>query len=297
MVSVMPERRVSALIQESFALQEQDAIEAGSLGFLGRLMVQATMPHRDPGDVRGWGRQNGSLSLTMQPGMISGPKGPVSLGLPYGSIPRLLLAWVTTEAVRTKTPSLVLGNTLSDFLRQLDLARQGGARGDITRLQTQMRRLFAASISCSYSDAGGWADAGFRIASRSELWWDPKRPEQTSLWESTVTLSHEFFEEITTRPVPVDMRALQALRRSPLALDMYSWLTWRMSTLRGPATVPWQALEAQFGSDYSEPRQFRRFLIRALAKVRVAYPQARVEPTEAGLRLHPSPTHVPRRIA
>ena len=278
---------MSALVQESFALQERDAIEADSLGFLGRLMVQATMPHSRP-TTNEYERRNGRIALSML--------APAKIGLPYGSIPRLLLAWVTTEAVRTKTPSLVLGNTLSDFLRQLDLARQGGPRGDITRLQTQMRRLFAASVSCSYSDARGWADAGFRIASRSELWWDPKRPEQTALWESTVTLSREFFEEITTRPVPIDMRVLQALRRSPLALDLYAWLTWRMSTLRRPATVPWEALEAQFGSDYSEPRHFRQRLVRALAKVHVAYPQAQVEPTEAGLLLRPSPTHVPRRL-
>ena len=36
--------------------------------------------------------------------------------LPYGNIPRLLLAWVCTEAVRTQSRELVLGASLSAFM-------------------------------------------------------------------------------------------------------------------------------------------------------------------------------------
>ena len=35
--------------------------------------------------------------------------------LPYGNLPRLLLAWVSTEAVRTQSRVLVLGKSLSEF--------------------------------------------------------------------------------------------------------------------------------------------------------------------------------------
>src|ERR1039457_6256369 len=99
------------------------------IGFTSRILAQATMPHRNPGDVRQWERSNGALRLVIQPG----PDG----ALPYGSIPRLLLAWVTTEAVRTKERELVLGNTLSSFLDALGLGRTGGEKGDITRLRRQ----------------------------------------------------------------------------------------------------------------------------------------------------------------
>ena len=288
MVAGMPERhesKISALVQESFALQEQDAIEADSLAFLARLMVQATMPHSKPTGHE-FTRRNGNLTLTML--------SPSVVGLPYGSMPRLLISWLTTEAVRTRERRLVLGSTLSDFLRRLDLARQGGPRGDITRLQTQMRRLFAASISAGYEEPGQWSRIALQVASKVDLWWDPRSPEQAGLWHSTVTLGEEFFTEITSHPVPVDLRALRLLSRSPLALDVYSWLTWRMFTLRKPTTVPWEALRAQFGADYGRLDNFRAALRTTLAKVHVAYPQARVEITEAGLHLRPSPPHVPR---
>lgn len=39
-------------------------------------------------------------------------------------------------------------------------------------------------------------------------------------------LGEDFFKMVTASPVPVDMRALRALKRSPLALDLYAWLTY-----------------------------------------------------------------------
>ena len=59
--------------------------------------------------------------------------------LPFGNIPRLLLAWVTTEAVRTQSRELILGSSLSEFMGKLGMDSVGGAR---TRLRNQMRRLF-----------------------------------------------------------------------------------------------------------------------------------------------------------
>ena len=69
-------------------------------------------------------------------------------------------------------------------------------------------------------------------------------------WKSTVTLSTDFFEGIVQNPVPVDMRALKALKRSPMALDIYCWLTYRLSYLRKPTEIPWSALQMQFGAEY-----------------------------------------------
>ena len=46
--------------------------------------------------------------------------------LPYGNLPRLLLAWVSTEAVRTQSRELVLGRSLSEFMRALGLEPVSG---------------------------------------------------------------------------------------------------------------------------------------------------------------------------
>ena len=63
--------------------------------------------------------------------------------LPFGNLPRLLLAWVCTEAVRTQSRELVLGSSLSEFMRKLDLHTSGGSsRGDRARLRNQNEAVF-----------------------------------------------------------------------------------------------------------------------------------------------------------
>jgi hypothetical protein len=284
---------LAAMAAEAYQQEVRDAVAAGALGFYARLFVQAGMPHSDPHTPQHV-RSNGALTLTMM--------APPVVGLPYGSLPRLLLSWVTTEAVRHKQRHLVLGNTLRAFMNQLGLNPSGGRRGDITRLRNQMRRLFASSINCTYEGPSGWAMANVHVADRAELWWDPKQPDQTDLWDSTVTLGERFFEELVRRPVPIDTRALRALTRSPLAIDLYVWLTYRMSYLHAPVLVPWELLSLQTGAHYRQVRQFRYHVLRALPKVAAVYPEASVRPAfddqgqPLGLQLEPSPTHVRRRL-
>lgn len=282
------------LVEEALAIEAEEAKAAGALGFMARMLVQATMPHRDPGEVAAWGRRNGAFSLVIQPGMVIEPKThlPQSVGLPYGSLPRLLLAWISTEAVRNREPLVVLGDTLSAFMRELDLVPTGGRWGSITRLRMQMKRLFSSSISCTYDGDEQWANAGFRIADETHLWWDPKNPDQADLWQSTVTLGQKFYQELVEHPVPIDMRALKALRRSPLALDLYCWLTYRMSYLRKDTVIPWHSLQAQFGADYSRERDFKAKFNESLRKVLTVYSTAKAQPLGNGLLLSPSRPHI-----
>ena len=126
-----------AFIKRAAELWDADDCETG---YLARLFTQLALPYRDPGDAPAWGRRNGHTSLLIQPGMTLDESGrPVSLGFPYGTIPRLLLTWLSTEAVRTQSSDLVLGDNLADFMRQLELASTGGVRGNITRLREQQR--------------------------------------------------------------------------------------------------------------------------------------------------------------
>lgn len=270
-------------VRHALMIEAEEARRAGAVGFIARALTQATMPHKAPSDNE-FTRQNGHFTLT-----IWSPK---HVGLPYGSIPRLLLSWMTTEAVRTKSPILELGPTLSAFMAELGLARRGGERGDITRFRNQTMRLFCSTVSCQYEDKTHDEGGNLNLVEKYSLWWNPKTPDQMPLWKSTVTLGNSFFNEIIDRPVPVDMRALKALKRSPMALDVYCWLTYRMSYLRKPIEIPWPALQIQFGSDYGRARDFKTSFLHHLRSVLVLYPEANVEDGERGLLLKPSKTHI-----
>lgn len=282
-------KNLNSLIEQALAIEFEQAKDAGALGFMARALTQATMPHKQT-DGNEFQRTNGAFILNML--------APSTVGLPYGTYPRLLMAWLTTEAIRTQERQLSLGHSLSEFMRELDLIPSGGRWGTITRLKDQTNRLFSASVSCFYTSDATYARTGFMVADRHQLWWNPKSPDQDVLWQSTVTLSERFFDEVINNPVPIDMRALKALKRSPMALDIYCWLTHRMSYLKQKTEIPWAALQTQFGADYATDEQgirnFKKAYLKHLKKVCTVYPKAKVLEGNTGLILKPSPTHIPK---
>lgn len=285
--------RINKLIAECLAIEAENAKEAGMLAYMARSMVLATLPHSKPkGHV--FQRTNGDFTLTM----MGDPK----FGLPYGSLPRLILAWMTREAKVKNSAVLQLGKSFSAFLNTLKLTQSGGVRGDATRLRDQMIKLFSTHISCVYQNKkqGVCKADHFSVTRSFELWWKPLKNEQSHLSPtSTITLAEDFFNELVKRPVPVDFRVLQALRRSPLQIDLYVWLTYRFSYLKKPTLIPWNLLAHQFGSDYADNaqgiRDFKRQFLKSLRIVTAIYHEANVDVQEEGVVLKPSRSHVKSR--
>ena len=211
-------------------------------GFMVRLMALCSLPRTNPGNRLQYKRVNGPYKLVMIAGADN--------KLPFGNLPRLLLAWVCTEAVRTQSRELVLGRSLSEFMHKLGIYAQSGGRGGVrTRLRNQMDRLFHSQVSLIYEDKRGKESASSLVADHVKLWWDPKRPEEPMLWESKIELGEKFFNEIISHPVPLDMNTLKALKRSSLGLDLYMWLTYRTFSLQNPLRLSWRQLYRQFGAD------------------------------------------------
>ena len=152
------------------------------------------------------------------------------------SLPRLLLAWVSAEAVRTQSRELVLGKSLAGFMRKLGMEdRSGSPRGERTRLRNQMKRLLGCTVSMIYEDAHGEARVSSLVADRAAFWWNERKPDEPVLWESKMRLAEDFFNEIISHPVPIDMNTLKALKCSTLGLDLYLWL--KLPHLRAPRSA------------------------------------------------------------
>jgi hypothetical protein len=264
------------------------------------------LPHKNPGDVPAWTRSNGNATLVIQPGW-NAEKGK-SVGYPYGTIPRLLLFWITTEAIRTKSRRLELGRSLNEFMTELGLNPEtgGGKRGDARRLRDQMERLLQSRIGFQKrTETGartGLAWLNMEVAPEGDLWWDTKNPDQSALWGSWIQLGEGFYAAVTAAPVPVDMRALRALKRSPLALDLYSWLTYEAFRAHksGKARFEtWEQLHAHMGGEYKNIGDFRRKAKLALRKIKVVYPGLRLGKKQGGIEISPQsyPALLPRQIA
>ena len=254
------------------------------LGFMARLLALCSLPRTNPGNQKEYIRRNGPYMLGMTAGLNN--------KLPFGNLPRLLLAWVCTEAVRTGSRELVLGKSLSEFMRTLGVYSSDGKA--YTRLRNQMDRLFNAHVALIYEDKHGKATVNSLIARRTEFWWNPKRPGESTLWESKIELSEDFFNEIICHPVPLDMNTLTALKRSSLGLDLYLWLTYRTFPLRAPLRLTWRQIYRQFGvdpdraSDRVTVRNFQRKVLRELKKIKLAWTKFNYATAPGALILLPS---------
>ena len=270
-----------------------EASEADAdMGFMARLLALCSLPRTDPKTRLQYERVNGPYKLYMIAG--GGNK------LPYGNIPRLLLTWVCTEAVRTQRRELVLGRSLYEFMRQIGLNdRSGGLNGERTRLKNQMRRLFSCSVQLVYTDADHEVLVHSVIADRAEFWWNKKQPDAPSLWDSRIELGEKFFQEIIAHPIPIDLHTLKALKRSPLGLDLYLWITYRTFRLKHPLTLSWRQLYRQFGADPAKAgekftvRNFRSDCLRELKKINRAWPGLHYHTVTGGLVLSPSAPRIP----
>ena len=287
-------REASPQARHSFTVADQvhqlvSAAEAEpDRGFMARTMALCSLPRTNPGNRLQYKRVNGPFTLHM----IAGG----SNKLPFGNFPRLILAWVCTEAVRTQSRLLVLGPSLAKFMRELGVYSSGG--GNVhTKLRNQMRRLFGCTVSMIYKDEHGEQFVSSLIAERGEFWWN--KPDQPSLWDSKIYLGEPFFQEIINRPVPIDMNTLTALKRSTLGLDLYLWLTYRTFTLCAPLRLTWRQVYRQFGvdpdrsSDRVTVRNFQRKVLRELKKIKLAWPELNYTTAPGVLVLHPSTPTIP----
>lgn len=276
----------SDLFQLSLEIEKTPAHESKNQGFLATAMIYASLPHsKIEGTV--FKRKSGKLNLTI----MNDPE----IGLPYGKVPRIITAFLCTEAKLKNSPEIELGKSLSEFAKKLGMGVSGGERGGITRLKDQAHRLFTSHISLvgKADDQFQWRNVN--IAESGMLLWNPLEPGQESQWSSKLTLGDKFFEECIQHSVPIDMRILHKLR-SPLAIDIYIWLTYRYNSIDKPTRISWEQLMWQFGSNYAGTEQgLKNFITNfniQLRAVKAAYPEANYTVDRHTLSLLPSRPHI-----
>ena len=283
--------------------QEEKSESLIESAFYAQFLIQCTLPHSDPGDVPVWERKNGSRTLVVQPGWD--PHAKRSLGYPYGIIPRLTLIWMITEAKRTNSRRIQLGPSLAEFMRTLNLNPKSGGKGSSAqRMKEQIRRLLGARISyhqtLSYVSIRTGKDLTQEtviensLAQKRKLVWE-SASEAVSWNDSWIELSLDFFESIQNS-VPCDMRAIKALQRSPLAIDLYMLCAW-LASHRDKHVLTWDMIGRQLGCDYADRSNIKKKFKTAMEKVKLVYPKLRFHYLEngGGIVILASQPSVPRR--
>ena len=262
--------------------------EAGKIGIAHAGFAMAALPHKKTSETI-WEREAGSVKLLVESGLDADRQ---PIGIPYGSLARLILIYLQTQAVRTRSRKVELGTSMNAWLSAMGLP-VGGKTYQLVREQS--RRLSRCRLTFFRRSGGSELVTNGAFVRDSILPLDSTHG-QMPLWQEQVTLDEGFYQSLIDHPLPLREKAIQAVSGRSMAIDIYVWLAYRLHVLAGPVEVSWPALKSQFGESYKELRFFRRDVLPSLDLALAAYPEAKVHIDEKrGLTLYPSAPPVPER--
>lgn len=267
------------------------------IGYICRSMVLASMPHKKfQGTI--FEKRSGNYILKIEGGTSEADS------IPFGVYPRLIIAWIVKEAVRTKSKKIVLGNSLSDFMKKLEINVYGGKNSSFKRFKDQLTKLLNATITVKHIDDktnSKGLDIKLSEDNKVYLFWETAKPNQNYLFDSYFELSDVLFQEIMSHPIPVDNRAIKILKSSSMAMDIYFWLTYRFSYLSKDTFISFDNLRMQFATNHTKNDKhakynFKRDFIKYIQEIKKIYPKANfyIDEKRNGILLKPSETHVPK---
>ena len=279
----------------------------GQRGYLYSGFAMTCLPHRKPKDEgQPWKRQNGRFRLAIEPGFLVGPTGEYVTdetgadrlyGVPFGPRARLILLYLQSEAVKTNSPEVRLGQSMNDWMSRMGVSAGGTSYAAI---RAQSERISACRITVSWSDDETGRSGFERANIVGGMMFMPAAGDsrQGSLWDETARLSPEFYQSLRDHPLPVNETAIRGIKNSSLSLDVYVWLCYRLKAVKKDTPVSWAALHRQFGSDVAQTWKFKQSFLPALKEALAVYPDARVDlDDKRGLILRPSRPAVPEAEA
>lgn len=261
---------------------EQQRVGVMHAGF-----AMAALPHKDIQETV-WIRQGGPIKLRVESGVDAND---TPVGVPFGSIARMILLYLQTEAVKTRSRDIELGRSMNQWLGTMGIDN-GGKTYRLVREQSKRLSLCRLTFYRQTDAATLVTNGGFV----RDAILPTRASDQLQLWREAVRLDEGFYQSLIEHPMPVREAAIREIGHRSMAIDVYVWLAYRLHQLDRPTPVSWAALYAQFGAGYAQIRQFRAKFREPLALALAAYPEAQVCADETGLTLHPSPSPVPQRL-
>lgn len=277
-----------AAIEAAAAVLGEEVVK---LGITHAGFAMTSLPHKRVSD-RIWRREGIRTTLYVESGINRAGE---PIGIPYGSLARLILLYLQTEAIRTGSPEVELGRSMNTWLGRMGLA-VGGRTYQL--VAEQARRISACRLTFFTdldSGAEGRSNGAFVRGAISMT--GVRDDGQPTLWQDRVRLDEDFWRSLRAHPVPVREEAIKAIGTRSVAIDIYIWLAYRLHSLTRPTPLTWAAVHAQFGTGVQQIRHMRPVFTEGLQLALAVYPEARVDLDDTGILLHPSPPAIPRADA
>lgn len=291
-------RREIRMIESAAAVMGE--LGEDDLSFVHSGLCQTALPHaRLASNDAIWQRRSGRFHLMVSPGVIRNEEGQaVRVGVPYGTRARLIMIFLQSEGVKSRT--VHLGSSMAAWVRSLGLAVSGGPRGTIQSIREQALRIARCEFTMQWDAANALNGSQTiikdqRLVSGMSLWAAPEDGNDEK-WCATVELALDFHAHLREHAVPLAKDAIAFLKDNSLGLDLYTLLAYRLQRLDRPILMRWSMLAQQTGSDVARSSHLSQRVKSVLPDVLAVYPDAHVELTRYGLKLHPSKPPIPKAM-
>lgn len=287
LAQLSPSARRRAIVRQNL---EEGPAAIDDLRHIHSVLAICGLPYtRQPIEKREFERRQGRMSLVVEAGKLTNPATGVreAQPLPFGPKARLLLTHVCSEAVRQKSPTIEIADSLTGFMRDMGFAATGGVRGTINAFKEQVNALAACKLTVGMWDGQRAQTYQGTPFAHIDVWL-PVNADQLTLWPSQLTFSRDFYDSLCQHALPVRAEALKAFAASSRKIDMYTWFNYRLYSLRRPLKMSWAAVAAQFQGDFQRLRSFRAQFADDLRDMKEVFPKLPVALAEHGLIMQPA---------
>jgi hypothetical protein len=283
------------------AFVDSELIRAEDIAYVHSIFMQCFLPLRHNAKNRlFWQTDCGNVSMAIRAGVLVKPDSPRTFkqcDTPAGPKARIVSTYIDDYAWREKTPHIDMGENLHKAMNQMGVKIGGKNSKELTR---EVENFAASEVNLGVWLPDGNARHDVAKVAKSVSFWIEKNPDQMTIWQPTLTLSHEYYASIEASHhiAPSYWPALVGLQHNARAMDLHRFLTYRLRNgLKRPLLLSAKVLHMMFGRDIKHTRHFWPEFLAALKEALKWYPTARVEilNDNSGLRLHDSPALIPHR--
>ncbi|WP_264820590.1 replication protein RepA, partial [Acetobacter pomorum] len=216
---------------------EDQAIGIAHAGF-----AMAALPHKKISESI-WRREGGSIQLLVESGLDKENK---AVGVPFGAMARLILLYLQTQAVRTRSREVELGSSMNAWLKAMGVSVGGKT---YIAVRDQANRISRCRLTFTRTNAGAEIITNGAFVRDAIMPIESENGNQLSFWKEAVRLDEGFYESLIEHPLPLREIAIRQISNKSKAIDIYIWLAYRLHVLNDPLTLSWNTLKNQFGPE------------------------------------------------
>lgn len=279
-------------------VQDEEPVPA----FLHSALCAMSLPTKRPkDDTQPILREDGKYALAINPRpvlqTVEGKPVLRSLGVPYGAYPRVALIYLLSQAVTKRSRDVYLGRNFTEWMRRLGYQTVSyGPRGTANRMREQVDRLLACEWQIRWdgteTDDNAFAVRDVKISNEYA-----GSLEKNGAFAREIRMSEVFYSHLIEHAVPLNEVAIRELKGTPTALDLYTYLAYRLPRINSGKgqTISWDQLARHLGNE-ADSKRFRQTVRETMQLVSAVYPNANVDLSGRKVVLHPSPAPMERKL-